>query len=161
MVLGSNVGDRLSYLKKACQCLKNLLPLNFQVSPVFETAPWGVRHQKGYYNLAVSATTAYGPFQLLNLFRKLERQYGRKTKGDYKPRTLDIDIILLGDVVITSEQLTIPHRNMHERKFVLAPINCISPATMHPIYQKNIADLLKQCSDNGKIIQLNDRIFSN
>lgn len=151
LVLGSNVGDRLSHLKEACASLHNLLPLQFSTSPIFETEPWGVRQQWGYYNMAILAKTPYGPFQLLNILKRIERKFGRTSKGDYRPRTLDIDIALMGNLVLNATHLTIPHPRMHERRFVLEPIHHISSSTMHPIFKKNIADLLKECKDNGKI----------
>ena len=88
------------------------------------------------------------PFQLMNKLKKIEKQLGRKEKGKYLPRTIDIDVILWGNMLIDSNSLQIPHPRMQDRNFVLTPLIELNPKLFHPILQKKISDLQLLCKDS-------------
>lgn len=121
--LGSNIGDRLTTLKRAVHVL-HVHP-NIRVvklSKVYESEPVGVVDQAPFLNLVVQCDTTLTPVELLDECQKIELDFGRVRQMHWGPRTLDIDILLFGDAVVDLERLTVPHREMHRRAFVLVPL---------------------------------------
>ncbi|MBK6339371.1 MAG: 2-amino-4-hydroxy-6-hydroxymethyldihydropteridine diphosphokinase [Bacteroidetes bacterium] len=148
LILGSNIGNRRFYIQKAIDKISLLGFNNIRVSSFFETEPWGVSHQMSYYNVALEMEYPQKPFQLMNKLKKIEKQLGRKEKGKYLPRTIDIDVILWGNMLIDSNSLQIPHPRMQDRNFVLTPLIELNPKLFHPILQKKISDLQLLCKDS-------------
>lgn len=122
--LGSNVGDRLEHLRRAVAQLPGLVGL----SSVFETEPVGGPGGQGpYLNLVAELDTDSSPRQLLELAGRLEEDAGRVRTVRHGPRTLDVDVLLVGDLVVDEPDLTVPHPRMWERRFVLAPLAELAP----------------------------------
>jgi 2-amino-4-hydroxy-6-hydroxymethyldihydropteridine diphosphokinase len=117
--LGSNLGDRRAQLRAAVAALPDVV----SVSPVYETDPVGGPPGQGpYLNLVVVLETDRSPRQLLDLAHSLEDAAGRVRKERDGPRTLDVDILLVGDLCIDEADLVVPHPRMWQRRFVLAPL---------------------------------------
>ena len=124
LALGSNLGDREATLRYAVDHLPGVRAL----SGVYETDPIGGPDDQGaFLNMVVELETRLDPFSLLDLCRRIEAGAGRERKVRWGPRTLDVDVLLYGDTTITSEELTVPHPRMWERRFVLAPLAEIAP----------------------------------
>ena len=122
--LGSNLGDRLSYLRAGVQGLPGLV----RVSPVYETDPvGGPEDQDPYLNVVAELCTSLSPFELLRVAAALEAGAERVRTVRFGPRTLDVDILLYGDETIRTPELEIPHPRMWERRFVVAPLADIAP----------------------------------
>ncbi len=118
-------------------------------SSFYENSPWQVdSNHEDYINMAVKISTNYSPEDLMIHMLNIERELGRKNKGEKKPRTIDIDILLYGNEIIKSKILNIPHRYMHLRPFVLIPMNEIDPNIFHPLKQKTIKELLNNLNLN-------------
>ena len=117
--LGSNVGDRAGHLRRAVAALPDVVA----VSPVYETDPvGGPAGQAPFLNLVVALDTALGPRQLLDLAQTLEDAAGRVRTVRDGPRTLDVDVLLVGDLAVDEPDLVVPHPRMWQRRFVLAPL---------------------------------------
>lgn len=117
--LGSNLGDRRAHLRAAVAALPDVVA----VSPVYETEPvGGPPGQAPYLNLVVALDTDLGPRDLLDLGRGLEEAAGRVRTEPNGPRTLDVDVLLVGDLTVREPDLVVPHPRMWERRFVLAPL---------------------------------------
>ncbi len=97
------------------------------MSPVYETDPVGGPEQDAYYNIVVELATERSPRQLLELCRELEQAAGRVRRIRWGPRTLDVDVLLVGDQVVNTEDLTVPHPRMTQRNFVMAPLLDLAP----------------------------------
>ncbi len=152
LALGTNLGDRLHNLRQAIFHLPPaVLPL--RASHVYETPPWGVEDQPRFLNMAIEAATALPPLELLNYLKTQEKQMGRRESVRYGPRLIDIDILFYEDVVLNEEQLQIPHPRLHERSFVLLPLNDLIPEYQHPLLKKSITALLKTSDLSGIIPQ--------
>jgi 2-amino-4-hydroxy-6-hydroxymethyldihydropteridine diphosphokinase len=122
--LGSNVGDRHAHLRAAVDALPDVAA----VSPVYETDPvGGPEGQDPYLNCVVMLLTDRTPRQLLSLCRELEAAAGRLRGERWGPRTLDVDVLLVGDMVVDDPDLRVPHPRMRERAFVLVPLADIAP----------------------------------
>ena len=122
--LGSNLGDRLAHLRDAVASLSGVVA----VSPVYETTPvGGPTNQPGFLNAVVVIETDLTPRQLLGVCHRLESAAGRQREERWGPRTLDVDILLIGDLVVDEPDLQIPHPRMWSRRFVVAPLLDVAP----------------------------------
>ena len=117
------------------------------VSPVYETAAAYVTDQPAFLNAAVTGTTKLEPLALLHALKQLENEIGRQPSFRYGPRLLDIDILFFNAEIIHEPGLIIPHPEIQNRRFALAPMNEIAPGFIHPVFLKSISTLLKECGD--------------
>lgn len=139
--IGSNLGNRQDNCLKALEMLKSKGLIIRKISSFYETEPWGVNEQPSFINLAIEAETTFSPFELLYILKEIEMTMGRKQTIRWGPRLIDLDILFYGDDIIETEELLIPHRYLHERDFVLAPLEEISPNKVHPILKKTIREI--------------------
>ena len=144
--LGSNVGDRAATLMSAVKLLDEQDGIVVRrISQFIRSEPVGGPADQGeYLNAAAELETTLSPHELLAALQAVERRLGRQREGEQRwgPRTCDLDILLMGDVVLETEELTIPHPRMHERDFVLRPLAAIAPEAAHPARGKTVAELL-------------------
>lgn len=132
VALGSNVGDRQAHLNWASVIFKHLFA-DVRVSSYHETAPVGYLDQPSFLNAALVATVDEPPDALLTWMLDLERQRGRTREVANGPRTLDLDLILYGAVVLSRPGLTVPHPRFRDRAFVLDPLAEIAPTLVDPV----------------------------
>lgn len=143
--LGSNVGDREEYIEQAIFLLEKYAGLQvLRHSSNCETEPEGGSAQPLFINAAVAIKTKLDPYKLLDVCHEIEAALGREREIERGPRTIDIDILLYGDEVISDDKLQIPHPLMHERLFVLKPLNEIAPKQIHPVLEKKISVLFDE-----------------
>ncbi|MBU8807201.1 2-amino-4-hydroxy-6-hydroxymethyldihydropteridine diphosphokinase [Bacillus subtilis] len=123
IALGSNIGDRETYLRQAVALLHQHAAVTVtKVSSIYETDPVGYEDQAQFLNMAVEIKTSLNPFELLELTQQIENELGRTREVRWGPRTADLDILLFNRENIETEQLIVPHPRMYERLFVLAPL---------------------------------------
>jgi 2-amino-4-hydroxy-6-hydroxymethyldihydropteridine diphosphokinase len=119
---------------------------------VYETGPWGFKSGKKFLNRVLGVETVLNPSDLLERILKIESDLGRIRSGKgYSSRIIDIDILFFGDEIINEGSIVIPHPHLHERKFVLVPLNDIAPEFVHPVLKKTVEELLSLCTDKGKV----------
>jgi 2-amino-4-hydroxy-6-hydroxymethyldihydropteridine diphosphokinase len=138
--LGANLGDRLATLREAVRRLGELGEVT-HVSSLYETAPVGYEAQPAFLNAVVALQTSLEASPLVQQMLEIEAALGRVRTFRNAPRTLDLDLLLLGDVVVTAEDVQVPHPRIQERAFVLAPLAEIAPDTLHPVLGCAIQDL--------------------
>jgi 2-amino-4-hydroxy-6-hydroxymethyldihydropteridine diphosphokinase len=132
LALGSNLGDRLAFLQAAVDELAHTAGVRVvAVSSVFETAPVGGPPQDDYFNAVVAVDTELDPWALLEVAHRCEDLAQRVRETRFGPRTLDVDVLLYGDVQIDDPALTIPHPRMWDRAFVLAPLHELAPGLVN------------------------------
>ena len=147
--LGSNLGNRKRNLDNAVVTIRECEEICIVTrSGDYETKPVGVPQQPDYLNCVLELRTEVDPFELLKVFKRIEYEFGRRTGVRWGPRVIDIDILLYGEVVISHNNLKIPHERMHERIFVLEPLNEISPKLIHPVLKESIFELFRQCANS-------------
>ncbi|MCM1268607.1 MAG: 2-amino-4-hydroxy-6-hydroxymethyldihydropteridine diphosphokinase [Bacteroidales bacterium] len=148
---GSNIGDRKAHLEAAVAAMRDDERFRVvRVSDWIETTPYGGVEQADYLNGAVAVDTLYPPEVLLYRLQEIERAEARERKERWGPRTLDLDILLYEGVVTAEEKLTIPHRDMKNRDFVLLPLAQIAPYERHPVFGRSVLELLEDVEQNGE-----------
>lgn len=124
--MGTNLGDKRKNIAEAIKNIGELVGDVVRQSALYETEPWGFRSDNRFVNAAVCVDTQLSPRRLLEVTQRIEREMGRTLKsdgGEYHDRIIDIDILLYGDQHIDEPDLKIPHPLMHERDFVMTPLN--------------------------------------
>jgi 2-amino-4-hydroxy-6-hydroxymethyldihydropteridine diphosphokinase len=140
--LGSNLGDREDAIREAIRRLEALGRV-VSVSSFYETEPVELTEQPWFLNCAVALETDQTPEQVMSEILKIEEQMGRQRVQRKGPRSIDLDILFWGNLVIESPNLTIPHPAMHERRFVLEPLAEIAAEARHPVLRKTVRELLE------------------
>ena len=131
IALGSNMGDRRSLLNRAIALIEERVGAVQRVSSFIETEPWGFESANPFLNAAVMVKTTLSPIECLDATQQIERELGRKKKskgGKYHDRPIDIDLLLYGDLKLSTPRLTIPQPHMYERDFVMIPLREIMPS---------------------------------
>jgi 2-amino-4-hydroxy-6-hydroxymethyldihydropteridine diphosphokinase len=153
--LGTNLGDRKRNLRDAIERIEEHIGKILNSSSVYETAPWGLEAETDFLNMVIEVETALSPTELLKKIFEIESKLGReRTQDRYSSRIIDIDILFYDDLIVDQKGLKIPHRLIHERRFVLAPLSEIAPDLVHPMQKKSIKVLLEECRDRTKIVKL-------
>jgi 2-amino-4-hydroxy-6-hydroxymethyldihydropteridine diphosphokinase len=140
--LGSNVGDREQFIRAAVDALNRAGVHVKRLSPLYETEPQGFAEQAWFLNGVAEVETELFPRQLLTRIRAVERTFKRQRIVRFGPRTIDIDILLYGDVALETAALTIPHPRYRERRFVLAPLADLAPGLRDPVTRQSVAEML-------------------
>jgi 2-amino-4-hydroxy-6-hydroxymethyldihydropteridine diphosphokinase len=147
LLLGSNMGNRMEYLREA---EKLLIQNRIQVideSSIYETEPWGNADQSWFLNIVLQVNTSLLAEELLEKLLSIELELGRIRKEKWGERSIDIDILYFNDETIETETLTIPHPGIPNRKFTLIPLVEMCPLETHPISKHNQMELLAVCTD--------------
>ncbi len=179
--LGSNLGDRGDYLQRALESLEKWGVSVLRTSSIYEAEAVGERGeilkdaagkaQPGFFNMAIEVETERSPEDFLMVIHAIERALGREReevksasggadksgakKNRWQPRTIDLDILFFGDLVLAhAASLIIPHPRLQDRKFVLIPMAEIAPDFVHPVLKKSMQELLKECPDKSIVTVL-------
>ncbi|OTA17057.1 2-amino-4-hydroxy-6- hydroxymethyldihydropteridine diphosphokinase [Xenorhabdus vietnamensis] len=155
IAIGSNLADPLQQVDSALAALKKLPDTTFVVrSSFYRTKPMGPQDQPDYLNLAVALETQLSAEILLDYTQSIELEQGRVRKGErWGPRTIDLDIMLFGNQIITTERLTIPHYGLKQREFMLYPLAEIAPNLVFPDGE-TLVERLKQVPENSLTLWL-------
>jgi len=148
--IGSNLGDRARSLFDGVRLLLAAVPSRARLSPLYETDPVDYLDQPRFLNGVVELTGALpDPVALLDVCLSVEAALGRERSVAKGPRTLDLDLLLWGDIVVDGARLTVPHPRMHDRRFVLEPLADLAPGLRHPLLGLSVADLLARLRSGG------------
>lgn len=140
--LGANLGHPAETLAAALREFALHLR-EIRVSPLYRTAPVGYADQPDFLNLMVAGQTESEPFELLNELRRIESALGRIRSFPNAPRSIDIDILAYGDLVLETPELILPHPRMHQRGFVLVPLAEIAPDWVHPVLGQTPQEMIE------------------
>ena len=151
---GSNIDDRFLYIQRAITALSNTAGITLQkVSSLYKTAPVGNEAHDDFLNGVVSIRTHFSPDDLLHLLKQIETDIGRQHRTRWGPREIDLDILIYDDVCLQTPDLTIPHPEMHLRRFVLVPLVEIATDLVHPVFEMTMQSLLNQLDDDKSVVK--------
>lgn len=153
--VGTNTGDRKSNIINTLRKLKNAPFLRVvNVSSIYETRAMYNRDLPDFYNMVIEVETGLEPESLLDFLKSIEAEMGRNLKRvqRYEPRVMDLDIIAFHDTVMKTDKLTIPHKGMWERGFVLIPLQEIAPDYVCPVTGMSISEMISRLNgENGEV----------
>ena len=149
---GSNIDNRFNYINQALQLLLDADDVSLiQISSLYETEPVGYEEQNWFLNGVVAVETDLSVHQLLALLKGIEQLVGRQHRARWRPREVDLDLLIYNQCCINTSNLIVPHPEMHRRSFVLVPFAEIAPDVLHPIFQQNIRTLLSNLNDERAV----------
>ncbi len=152
--LGTNLGDKHFNLSKAIDYIQKLCGIIEEKSEVYASQPWGFTSDNYFYNQCLKVKTSLNPEMFLEKLLSIENIMGRKREGDgYSDRIIDIDILFYDDLIINEENLIIPHPKLHERMFVLAPLEELAAEFVHPILEVSVGKLRERCGGEVKWVK--------
>lgn len=145
LALGTNLGNRQQFLRRACDFITKKIGRIVRQSSVYETPPFGYKNQGDFLNMVVCVETDFSPEEVFYTIQDIEKKLGRVRTIKNGPRTIDIDLLLYDCLFVKTSHLVIPHKHMHQRRFVLEPLAEIAPRKWHPVLKKTVASLLREC----------------
>jgi 2-amino-4-hydroxy-6-hydroxymethyldihydropteridine diphosphokinase len=153
LCLGGNIEDREKYIELALSKIAYQVGKITSKSKIYETEAWGVENQQAYLNQCIEVKTNLTSHELIDILLLIEKDLGRERtlNINYEPRSIDIDILFYNNEIINTPQLIVPHPRLHLRKFVLIPLNEITPNYLHPLLNKSIFKLLTECDDASEV----------
>lgn len=158
LLIGGNMGNVSQNLDKAIRSISQTCGKIIMVSSAYQTAAWGKTDQPDFLNQAIHINTPLEPVELLHQLLQIERDMGRERIEKYGPRVIDIDIIFYEQCILDLRELTIPHPQVANRRFALAPLAEIAPNYTHPILEKTIQELLTNCPDSSHVDKKNKKV---
>ena len=160
IAFGSNKGDKLLNMKTALKEIIADTNNSFvRCSPVYETTPYGYKDQDNFYNAAIEITTTYELLELLDVLKSIEKKLGRETGKRWGPREIDLDILFYDDLVFSNERITVPHKEITNRDFVLVPLCEIAPDYYHPVLNQKICDICISDSEETVIKKIQQKLI--
>ena len=158
--LGSNLGNRLFNLQRAVILLQKELGFILEISGVYKSPSWGFDGED-FLNACLSLETDKTPSEVLEILLKVEKEMGRQRSegAGYQSRNIDIDLLYYNSEIIQTDELTVPHPQMHLRRFVLKPLADIAPQFYHPILGKDTRNLLQECKDKTSLEQTPHKLY--
>ena len=149
--LGANLGRLEEQLKQAIQMIEDSGVVICARSSLYCTEPVGFEDQPWFVNQVILARSPIKPDKMLLKLKTIEESMGGRKKIPKGPRFIDLDILLADDIILQMENLTVPHPEMHKRRFVLVPLTEIAPHVCHPILKKSAGQLLRECRDESTV----------
>ena len=147
LLLGSNLADKRVNIQRAFDLIDLKIGKIILKSSLYETEPWGIKDQNKYLNQVLKVTSQCSPKNLLEKCNEIESIIGRKRSEKWGERIIDIDILYYGDLVISDNELIIPHPEIQNRRFTLELLVELAPDLIHPLLQKDQKQLLLECTD--------------
>ena len=147
LLLGSNMGNSQEQLQTAINLIEHSVGKLSRQSSLYATAAWGNTDQPDFLNQVLIVETRFSAVETLDKLLGIEKKMGRVRTIKNAPRIIDIDILFFNNEIINEKQLTVPHPEIQNRRFVLTPLNELSPNLVHPVLQQTVSVLLEHCPD--------------
>ena len=160
LIIGGNLGDRLALIEDCTRKIEKIVGPILKSSSSYESESWGETDNPNYLNQVLFIESTFCAKEVLEKALEIEKGLGRTRDKKWESRLIDIDILFFNADIIDEKDLNIPHPHLHNRKFVLVPLNEIASEFIHPVLKTTISNLLENCSDNLKVTKLIPNIKS-
>ena len=154
ILFGSNMGDKDEIFAQACLLINNRCGRVVKTSAAYESEPWGFEAKEWFLNRLIVVETELEPEAMMRQLLDIEAELGRvrhPEAGGYTSRTADLDILYYGSRIVLTDNLTIPHPRLHQRRFALLPLCEVTPEFVHPAFNLTQTELLKRCFDFSEV----------
>jgi 2-amino-4-hydroxy-6-hydroxymethyldihydropteridine diphosphokinase len=159
--IGSNAGNKIENIKSAIDLISRFEDCKVEkVSSIYETLPFGDIKQDNFLNAVIKITTSLNPQELFVELKRIEKKLGRIAREKWGPREIDLDILFFNDLIFSDEIITLPHKGIIYRDFVLVPLIEIEPELVHPVFNKKIVDFVLELKTKNIINKLSEPLFT-
>ena len=159
--IGSNEGDKAANIKSSIDLISGLTDCKIEkVSSLYETLPFGDIEQDNFLNAVIKVSTILNPQKLFIELKNIEKKLGRIVREKWGPREIDLDILFFNDLIFSDEIITLPHKGIIYRDFVLVPLIEIEPELIHPVFKKKIIDFVSELKTKNIINKLFEPLFT-
>jgi len=159
--IGSNEGNKRTNIKSAIDLINEIADCSIEkISSVYETLPFGDIEQDNFFNAVIKISTKLNPQELFIELKKIEQRLGRIIREKWGPREIDLDVLLFNDLIFSDEIITLPHKGIIYRDFVLVPLIEIEPELIHPVFNKKIVDFVLDLKTKNIINKLSEPLFT-
>ena len=159
--IGSNEGNKTANIKSAIDLISKVEDCKVEkVSSVYETLPFGDIKQNNFLNAVIKITTTLNPQELFIELKQIEKKLGRIVREKWGPREIDLDILFFNDLIFSDEIITLPHKGIIYRDFVLVPLIEIEPELIHPVFNKKVVDFVLDLKTKNIINKLSEPLFT-
>ena len=158
--IGSNEGDRLNYIKRSISFIRELEDCKVTaVSSLYETSPFGGANQENFFNAVLKISTSFNPKHLFNKLKEIEEKLGRVQLEKWGPRKIDLDILFFNDLIFSDEIITLPHKGIIYRDFVMIPLVEVEPELIHPIFNRKVSEFIIELTSTNIISKRAEKLF--
>jgi len=158
--IGSNEGSRTANIKSAIDLINALIDCKIEkVSSFYETIPFGAIEQNNFINAVIKISTILNPIELFREVKNIEKKLDRIDREKWGPREIDLDILFFNDLIFSDEIITLPHKGIIYRDFVLIPLIEIEPDLIHPVFNKKISEFVLELKTKTIINKLSEPLF--
>lgn len=159
--VGSNKGDRINNFQLALNFIEETIFCNIEsISSLYESSPYGNTEQENFLNAVIKCSTKLNPQELLSSLKKIESKIGRIKNDKWGPREIDLDILFYNDLIFSNEIITLPHKGIIYRDFVLVPLIEIEPEIIHPVYSKKLSEFIPELKTRYIIKKRTELLFT-
>lgn len=159
--IGSNEGDKTANIKSAIDLISGCGNCKVEkVSSLYETLPFGNIKQNNFLNAVIKITTTLNTQELFIQLKQIEKKLGRIVREKWGPREIDLDILFFNDLILSDEIITLPHKGIIYRDFVIVPLAEIEPELIHPVFNKKIVDFVLELKTKNIINKLPEPLFT-
>ncbi|HUX61632.1 MAG TPA: 2-amino-4-hydroxy-6-hydroxymethyldihydropteridine diphosphokinase [Ignavibacteriaceae bacterium] len=158
--MGSNKGDKVLFLRKAVQEIADDSKCKIELnSSIYETIPYGIKEQDNFLNAVIKISTLYNLTELFCFLKSIETKLGRLGGAKWGPREIDLDILFFNEIIYSDGKITVPHKEIEYRDFVLTPLCEIAPNLSHPVLNQKISDICIDKKDMTIIGKIKDKLL--
>ena len=159
--IGSNEGDRLKNIKQSIELISELDGRDIEaVSSLYETSPFGNLNQRNYLNAVIKISTGLIPHELFIKSKEIEKKIGRIHREKWGSREIDLDILFYNDLILSDEIITLPHKGIIYRDFVMIPLIEIEPELIHPVFNKKVSEFIPGLKSTNILSKRAEQLFT-
>jgi 2-amino-4-hydroxy-6-hydroxymethyldihydropteridine diphosphokinase len=159
--IGSNEGDRLKNIRQSIELISELDGCEIEaVSSLYETSPFGIIDQQNFFNAVIKISTELNPQELFIKLKEIEKKLGRIHREKWGSREIDLDILFYNNLILSDEIITLPHKGIIYRDFVMIPLIEIEPDIIHPVFNRKVSNFIEDLKSTNILNKRSEKLFT-